>query len=154
MALTNEYIQEQLVAKFGEQVYAFSTANGMLSFESAKDLNLKVMQVLYDEPSLGFTFLTDLCAVNYPDNVGGELVVVYHLHNFKENVRIRYSIATAVATPDVFTALSCLPEFGQLQRGKYCQYNQYRSSGEPSRYNKGSYGRTFCCSCSANSHCH
>ena len=64
MALTNEYIQEQLVAKFGDQVYAFSTANGMLSFESAKDLNLKVMQFLYDEPSLGFTFLTDLCAVN------------------------------------------------------------------------------------------
>jgi len=56
MALTNEYIQEQLTAKFGEQVYAFSTANGMLSFESAKDLNLKVMQFLYDEPSLGFTF--------------------------------------------------------------------------------------------------
>ena len=79
MALTNEFIQEQLAAKFGEQVYAFSTANGMLSFESAKDLNLKVMQFLYDEPSLGFTFLTDLCAVNYPDNVGGELVVVYQI---------------------------------------------------------------------------
>ena len=46
MALTNEYIQEQLVAKFGEQVFAFSTANGMLSFESAKDLNLKVIAVL------------------------------------------------------------------------------------------------------------
>ena len=100
MALSNEFIQEQLVNKFGDQVFQFSSANGMLSFESSKDLNLKVLQFLYDEPSLGFTFLTDLCAVNYPDNVGGELVVVYHLHNLKENVRVRYSIATAIATPD------------------------------------------------------
>ncbi|MEY3209384.1 MAG: hypothetical protein RL064_1415, partial [Bacteroidota bacterium] len=75
MALTNEYIQEQLVAKFGDQVTAFSTTFDILSFESPKEMNLKVLQFLYDEPSLGFTFLTDLCGVNYPDNIGGELVV-------------------------------------------------------------------------------
>jgi NADH-quinone oxidoreductase subunit C len=119
MALTNEYIQEQLTAKFGEQVYAFSTANGMLSFESAKDLNLKVMQFLYDEPSLGFTFLTDLCAVNYPDNVGGELVVVYHLHNLRENVRIRYSIATSISAPDVFTTSKLFEAANWMERETY-----------------------------------
>ncbi|MFM2439765.1 MAG: hypothetical protein RLZ16_764, partial [Bacteroidota bacterium] len=70
MALTNEYIQEQLVAKFGDQVTTFSTTYGILSFESPKEMNLKVLQFLYDEPSLGFTFLTDLCGVNYPDNIG------------------------------------------------------------------------------------
>ena len=81
MALTNELIQEKLLSKFGEEVYSFSTDSGILSFESSKALNLKVLQFLYDEPSLGFTFLTDLCGVNYPDNKGAELVVVYHLHN-------------------------------------------------------------------------
>ena len=82
MALTNTYIQEKLVEKFNDQVFQFSTDSGILSFESAAENNLKVLQFLNEEPSLGFTFLTDLCGVNYPDNNGAELVVVYHLHNF------------------------------------------------------------------------
>ena len=104
MALTNAYIQEKLVEKFNEQVFQFSTDSGILSFESAAENNLKVLQFLYEESSLGFTFLTDLCGVNYPDNNGAELVVVYHLHNFIENIRIRFSIGVPVAKPDVFTA--------------------------------------------------
>lgn len=116
MALTNEYIQEQLVAKFGDQVNTFSTASGILSFESPKEINLKVLQFLYDEPSLGFTFLTDLCGVNYPDNVGGELVVVYHLHNFTENIRLRFSVSTSIAQPDVFTASKLFESANWMER--------------------------------------
>jgi NADH-quinone oxidoreductase subunit C len=96
MALSNETIQNKLIEKFGDQVLNFSTASGILSFESSKEINLKVLQYLYEEPSLGFTFLTDLCGVNYPNNIGAELVVVYHLHNFSENIRLRYSISTSV----------------------------------------------------------
>ena len=122
MALTNEYIQEQLVAKFGDQVTAFSTTFDILSFESPKELNLKVLQFLYDEPSLGFTFLTDLCGVNYPDNIGGELVVVYHLHNFTENVRLRFSVATSIAQPDVFTASKLFESANWMERETFDFY--------------------------------
>jgi NADH-quinone oxidoreductase subunit C len=122
MALTNEYIQEQLVAKFGDQVTTFSTTYGILSFESPKEMNLKVLQFLYDEPSLGFTFLTDLCGVNYPDNIGGELVVVYHLHNFTENVRLRFSVATSIAQPDVFTASKLFESANWMERETFDFY--------------------------------
>ncbi|MEY3873959.1 MAG: hypothetical protein RL363_680 [Bacteroidota bacterium] len=122
MALTNEYIQEQLVAKFGDQVTAFSTTFDILSFESPKEMNLKVLQFLYDEPSLGFTFLTDLCGVNYPDNIGGELVVVYHLHNFTENVRLRFSVATSIAQPDVFTASKLFESANWMERETFDFY--------------------------------
>jgi NADH-quinone oxidoreductase subunit C len=70
MALTNSYIQEKLKEKFGDQVYNFEETYGMLSFEAPKDHNLKVMQFLYDDETLQFRFLTDLCAVNYPDDAG------------------------------------------------------------------------------------
>ena len=56
MSLNNEMIQEKLIAKFGDQVSNFATSYGMLSFESPKEINLKVLQFLYDEPSLAFTF--------------------------------------------------------------------------------------------------
>jgi NADH-quinone oxidoreductase subunit C len=119
MALTNEHIQQKLVEKFAEQVYGFSTDSGILSFESSKELNLKVLQFLYDEPSLGFTFLTDLCGVNYPQQPGAELVVVYHLHNFSENIRIRYSVATSVAEPQIFTATKLFESANWMERETY-----------------------------------
>ena len=119
MALTNAYIQEKLVEKFNEQVFQFSTDSGILSFESAAENNLKVLQYLYEESSLGFTFLTDLCGVNYPDNNGAELVVVYHLHNFIQNIRIRFSIGVPVAKPDVFTATKLFESANWMERETY-----------------------------------
>jgi NADH-quinone oxidoreductase subunit C len=119
MALTNELIQEKLLSKFGEEVYSFSTDSGILSFESSKALNLKVLQFLYDEPSLGFTFLTDLCGVNYPDNKGAELVVVYHLHNLAENIRVRFSVATAIEEPTIFTASKLFESANWMERETY-----------------------------------
>ena len=119
MALSNEIIQNKLIEKFGEQVLNFSTASGILSFESSKEINLKVLQYLYEEPSLAFTFLTDLCGVNYPDNVGAELVVVYHLHNFSENIRLRYSISTSVNETAVFTASKLFESANWMERETY-----------------------------------
>jgi NADH-quinone oxidoreductase subunit C len=112
-------IQEKLLSKFGEEVYSFSTDSGILSFESSKALNLKVLQFLYDEPSLGFTFLTDLCGVNYPDNKGAELVVVYHLHNLAENIRARFSVATAIEEPTIFTASKLFESANWMERETY-----------------------------------
>ena len=119
MGLSNETIQNTLIEKFGDQVLNFSTASGILSFESPKEINLKVLQYLYEESSLGFTFLTDLCGVNYPDNIGAELVVVYHLHNFTENIRLRYSVSTSVNETAVFTVSKLFESANWMERETY-----------------------------------
>ena len=119
MSLTNEMVQEKLIAKFGDQVSQFATSYGMLSFESPKEINLKVLQFLYDEPSLAFTFLTDICAVNYPNQTGAELVVVYHLHNLKENIRLRYSVSTSLENTDVYTATKLFESANWMERETY-----------------------------------
>jgi len=112
-------VQEKLIAKFGDQVSQFATSYGMLSFESPKEINLKVLQFLYDEPSLAFTFLTDICAVNYPNQTGAELVVVYHLHNLKENIRLRYSVSTSLENTDVYTATKLFESSNWMERETY-----------------------------------
>ena len=119
MSLSNEMVQEKLIAKFGDQVSQFATSYGMLSFESPKEINLKVLQFLYDEPSLAFTFLTDICAVNYPNQTGAELVVVYHLHNLKENIRLRYSVSTSLGNTDVYTATKLFESANWMERETY-----------------------------------
>src|SRR5262245_52602319 len=104
MGLTNEHIKQRLTEKFGEQVTGFNEPYGMLTFESPKEINLKVLNFLYDDEELRFRFLTDLCAVHYPNDKGKELAVVYHLHNLIDNIRIRFKVFTDVNTPDVYTA--------------------------------------------------
>jgi NADH-quinone oxidoreductase subunit C len=122
MAINNQFIQTKLTEKFGDMVSSFEDSYGMLSFEAPKEQNLKVLQYLYDEPSLNFQFLTDLCAVNYPDDKGRELAVVYHLHNLAENTRIRFKVFTSIDNTDVFTASKLYAAADWMERETYDFY--------------------------------
>ena len=122
MALTNQYIQEKLQEKFGDLVSNFEETYGILSFEATAANNLKVLQFLYDEPSLKFQFLTDICGVNFPDDAGREISVVYHLHNLTENIRLRFKIFVPVAAPDVFTACNLFSSANWMERETYDFY--------------------------------
>lgn len=122
MALTNEIIKSKLSEKFGEEITGWEEPYGMLTFSSQKDQNLKVLQFLYDDPELQFRFMTDLCAVHYPDNPGAELAVVYHLHNLVDNVRIRYKIFTDISNPDVFSASALYSAANWMERETYDFY--------------------------------
>ena len=102
--LSNDTIKARLIEKFGESISNFAEPYGMLTFEAPKEMNLKVMQFLYDDPEMKFRFLTDLQAVHYPHEKERELAVVYHLHNLEDNVRIRFKVYTARSSPDVYTA--------------------------------------------------
>lgn len=117
MALTNEYIQQKLVEKFGGELTEWNDTYGMLAFAMPPALNLKVMQYLRDE--LGFSFLTDLTGVHYPDRKGEELCVVYHMHNMPEQTRIRLKTYVPVEQPDVFTATQMFSAANWMERETY-----------------------------------
>ena len=119
MALTHEHIKQRLVEKFGEQVQRFEEPYGMLTFEAPKELNLKVLQFLFDDQELRFRFLTDLQAVHYPDDAGRELAVVYHLHNLTDNVCMRFKVFTAISQPDVFSATALYASANWMERETY-----------------------------------
>jgi NADH-quinone oxidoreductase subunit C len=122
MGLTNEYIRQKIQEKFADQVSGFLEPYGMLTFESPKEINLKVLNFLYDDEELKFRFMTDLCAVHYPDLPGKELAVVYHLHNLEDNVRIRYKVFTAIDKPDVYTATGLFSAANWMERETYDFY--------------------------------
>ncbi len=119
MSLTNEIIKDRLVEKFGEQISNFEEPYGMLSFEAPKEMNLKVLNFLYDEEELKFRFMTDLCGVHFPDKMGKELAVVYHLHNMVDNVRIRFKVFTDINKPDIYTATGLFSAANWMERETY-----------------------------------
>jgi len=89
----------------------------MLAFRAPADLNLKVLQFLYDQQ--GFNFLTDLTGVHYPDRTDEELCVVYHLHNLRANIRLRFKVYVPVAKPDIFTATAVFSGANWMERETY-----------------------------------
>ncbi len=122
MPLTNQLIQQQLTEKFGDELTDWQEPYGMLTFTGPKDLNLKVLQYLFDDPALGFRFLTDLQAVHFPDKKGAELAVVYHLHNLVDNIRLRFKVFTDINSPDVFSATALYQSANFMERETYDFY--------------------------------
>ena len=122
MALSNEIIQQKLTEKFGEQLSYWEQPYGMLTFVAEKNINIKILQFLFDDVELRFQFLTDLQAVHYPEKKGEELAVVYHLHNLVDNVRIRLKVFTNINTPEVYSATSLYMSANFMERETYDFY--------------------------------
>jgi NADH-quinone oxidoreductase subunit C len=120
--LTNEEIKQRLIEKFGEQLSHFEEPYGMLTFEAPKEMNLKLLNFMYDDEELKFQFLTDLTVVHYPAYKGRELAVVYHLHNLVDNIRIRFKVFTDIQKPDVYTATGLFSSANWQEREAYDFY--------------------------------
>jgi NADH-quinone oxidoreductase subunit C len=120
--LTNDIVKQKLVEKFGEQISNFEEPYGMLTFKAPKELNLKVLNFLYDDDLPKFRFMTDLCGVHYPNQKGKELAVVYHLHNLADNIRIRFKVFTDINQPDIYTATGLFSAANWMERETYDFY--------------------------------
>lgn len=118
MALTNEIIQQKLTEKFGDQL-TWEIPYGLLTVTAPADMNLKIMQHLYDDESLRFRFMTDLTAVHYPERAGEELCVVYLLHNMQDNIRLRLKVYVPSEKPDVYTASKLFSTANWMEREAY-----------------------------------
>jgi NADH-quinone oxidoreductase subunit C len=117
--MNNEIIKQRLTEKFGEQLTEWEESFGLLAFRAPAELNLKVLQFLYDNEELKFRFMTDLTAVHYPDRKGEELCVVYHLHNMVDGIRLRFKVYVPVEKPDVYTASQLYSAANWMERETY-----------------------------------
>jgi NADH-quinone oxidoreductase subunit C len=119
MSLSVEIIKEKLEAQFGEKIISWEESYGMPCVTVQNDHNLKALTFLFDDPALGFQFITDLTGVHYPDRKGEEIAVVYHLHNLKENFRLRLKVYAPIEKPDVYTATGLFSGANWMERETY-----------------------------------
>lgn len=117
MAIENTEIQEKLVTTFGESVYHFNLEKDIFSLEVEADKITAVILFLKNEPSLQFHFLTDLCGIHYPDNsVEKQFEVVYHLHNWFENKRIKLKVFINGIKPEIKSLTTIFPCSNWMER--------------------------------------
>lgn len=123
MALETIDIQEKLVETFDSAVSQFNQEKDIFSFEVAADKITAVILFLKNDPSLRFHFLTDLCGVHYPDNEEDrQFAVVYHLHNWYENKRIKIKAFINGSNPEIKTITNIFLSSNWMERETYDFY--------------------------------
>lgn len=123
MALENTAIQDKLVATFGDAVYNFQQERDIFSFEMNAAQNTAVILFLKNDLDLRFHFLTDLCGIHYPDSdVNEQFAVVYHLHNWYENKRIKIKAFLDGEKPEIKTISNIFLSSNWMERETFDFY--------------------------------
>lgn len=123
MALENTTIQEKLSEKFGDKVSNFRMERDMFVFDMLPSVNEEVIAFLKGDEVLRFNFLTDLCAIHYPDaEKERQFVVVYHLHNWIDNVRIRIKTYLNGSKPEIATITTVFNTANWMERETFDFY--------------------------------
>lgn len=104
MAIENIQIQDKLTETFADKVNYFRQEGNMFTFEVNPDQITAVLLFLKNDETLNFHFLTDICGIHYPDSPENEqFAVVYHLHNWIENKRIKIKCFLNGENPSIKT---------------------------------------------------
>lgn len=123
MALDNTTVQQRIVDKFGDAVKDFTEPYGMLTFEVEPGKAIELMQFLRDDDTLRFNFLTTMCGIHFPDNeVDRQFSVVYQMHNWVDNVRVRFKAYLNGENPEIETATRLFTCANWMEREAYDFY--------------------------------
>jgi NADH-quinone oxidoreductase subunit C len=123
MALDTTQIQDKLIATFGESVFNFTQEKSIFSLEVASDKITAVLLFLKNDETLRFNFLTDLCGIHYPENdENHQFTVVYHLHNWIDNVRIKIKTYISGTNPEIKTVSTIFLCANWMERETYDFY--------------------------------
>lgn len=123
MALDNTTLQKKLIETFGMSVSEFHEQHGMLSFEVATNATHDVLKFLKEDAEMNFNFLTDVCGVHYADLPSEkQLAVVYHMHNWVDNVRVRFKTFLDIKNPVVESATDLFRSANWQERETYDFY--------------------------------
>jgi NADH-quinone oxidoreductase subunit C len=111
-----QLIQSKLQEKFPADILSVDESSDIHTLTIDKACIIDFIKFLKDD--LGFQFLTDLCGIHYP---GQQLAlgVVYHLHNFRTNLRIRVKTFTSEEKPEIDSITEIFSAANWMERETY-----------------------------------
>ncbi|NDW08915.1 NADH-quinone oxidoreductase subunit C [Dysgonomonas sp. 520] len=123
MALETTDIQNRIIEKFADRVSDFRMEYDILTFEAAPEIAKEVIRYMKEDEVLRFNFLTDLCGVHYPDNDKEfQFAVVYLLHNWIDNVRVRIKSYIDADKVEIATVSDIFASANWMERETYDFY--------------------------------
>jgi len=112
---TEEKVITFLKEKFGGEILSIESPYNFLTVTLKPEKIIAIIKSLYDEE--GYQYLTTLCGIHYPDQKS--IVVMYQLHNLRQNKRIRLKIGLPEDKPSVPTLTTVFPAANWMERETY-----------------------------------
>jgi NADH-quinone oxidoreductase subunit C len=116
----DQLVVKKLVSQFSEAIEMHVVMADMLCFTVKSEAIQNILLFLRDDNKLQYNFLTTLCGMHYPEKE--QLGVVYHLHSFVNNHRIRIKTAIDIHNPTLPTATTVFPAANWMERETYDFY--------------------------------
>ncbi len=117
--MDNNEIIEKVSSGFGGAILKTEQNGDMITLTVNSVSIIPVIQFLKEQ--LAFNFLTDLCGIHYP-NEELPLGVVYHMHNFVDNARIRLKTFVSGNHPNMASATGLFPAANWMERETFDFY--------------------------------
>ena len=117
--MENRKLIDILMKRFGQDILVVDDSSDLLTVTVSSVVIHEVIQFLKEQE--GYDFLTDLCGVHYPDQEL-ELGVVYHLHDFVKNRRIRIKTFVVKDQPALPTVTDIFSGANWMEREAYDFY--------------------------------
>ena len=114
--MTNSALAEALNSLLGERIVTSEELYDALVVEVSSADAFSVIETLKSDPKLSFNFLTLIGGVHYPENAGLELCVVYHLHSWKNAIRLRVKAYLPAENPSIQSLTSLFETANWMER--------------------------------------
>jgi len=116
----DQLVVSKLSNRFGSSIESHEILSDMLCITVKKESIQSILLFLRDDQELQYNFLTTLCGMHYPEKE--QLGVVYHLHSFVNNHRIRIKTVTELNNPKIPTITAIWPAANWMERETYDFY--------------------------------
>jgi len=116
----DQLVVSKLSNRFGNAIESHEVLSDMLCITVKKESIQSILLFLRDDQELQYNFLTTLCGMHYPEKE--QLGVVYHLHSFVNNHRIRIKTVTELNDPKIQTITTIWPAANWMERETYDFY--------------------------------
>ena len=99
--LNNESVLARIKENYGSEIASSEENFGILTIEIKAEKLHEIISWLKRDEVMDCSFLTLLGGVHYPDEKGREFAVVYHLHSWRKNFRLRLKVFVSSENPTV-----------------------------------------------------
>jgi NADH-quinone oxidoreductase subunit C len=113
----DQLVVSKIAERFSDAIVQQESLADMLCITCGKEIIRDLLMFLRDEKTLQFNFLTTLCGMHYPEKE--KLGVVYHLHSFANNHRIRIKTDTDIYHPVIDSVTGIWPAANWMERETY-----------------------------------
>ena len=117
--MNNQSVAEEIIKKFNADVFDFEEPYGLLTLSVARKQVIGLLEYLKKHETFKLNFLTDITGVHYPDSIGHEFCVVYHLHSLENNFRVRIKAFMPASDVHIATATTLWPAANWMERETY-----------------------------------